>query len=404
MGENLMSSIKAVGLVGFSNVARAPELMLEAKKQYVVAVRLLNAALRSPAEVKKDTTLLAVMMLGIFETLTGREEISLVAWAAHLRGAAAVMKIRGPEQVATVAGRRLYGQITASLMTSCLQQEVTLPDHILDLSLELNKYVDAKDMTWSNQRVLLRFTNFYARVQRGGIMDLQEILNTSLELDDALVRAFTEIPHGWTYSTIYTDDNTSIVYDGCYHVYHHPLSALVWNGMRTVRIMLNKIMRHTLLKGKSLGLPLFVEPRYTRQIQTSTNIVYQLSLDIVASVPQHLGYTGPQTTGTSFIGPFQASGLPEHRPRGQLWSDYNSGSQRIPSWETTVSVPFHRTALYQLPWALYLVGSTDVVSKSVFRWVVLTLELLCTSFGIQQAALLAAKLEQTRPRSDFSDS
>ena len=395
LNDNLLSSIKAVGLAGVSNVTKAPALMVEASKQYVTAVRHLNAALQSPVEVKKDTTLMAVMILGIFETLAGRSENSLVAWAAHLNGAAALIKIRGPEQMKTVAGRRLFGQITAMLATSCLQQDIALPGHIFKLRLELDKYVNIKDITWENHRVLIVFTNLYAAVKNGKLTDLHEILRQSLELDKKLVQIFSNATHDWTFSTIYTDDDPELIHNGRFHIYQHALSAQMWNGMRAIRIMLNEMVRNVLLRGFSMKPPLFVHKDHTEQLQKSTDALYQISSDIMSSVPQYLGYTikGNQVSPDCSFGPREPV-LP--RNPGQMWSGFMDMRRDLPADLKTSSVPLLRTAGYQLPWALFLVGITDIATEPVVGWVIKILKEVTRVLGIQQATVLAEKLEQNR--------
>ena len=96
--DNLANCMKAVGLAALASAAHAPELIKEARKRYLSAIRLTNAALGSFVDAKKDSTLLAIMLLSIFETVTSSEQRSLSAWVSHINGAAALIKIRGPEQ------------------------------------------------------------------------------------------------------------------------------------------------------------------------------------------------------------------------------------------------------------------------------------------------------------------
>ena len=97
--DNLANCMKAVGLASLASAAHAPELIKEAKKRYLSAIQLTNAALGSSVDVKKDSTLLAIMLLSIFETVTSSDQRSLSAWSSHINGAAAVIKTRGPEQL-----------------------------------------------------------------------------------------------------------------------------------------------------------------------------------------------------------------------------------------------------------------------------------------------------------------
>lgn len=368
--------------------------MIEAKKKYVVAVRLINAALQSPEEVKKDSTLLAIMILGIFETLASTSQDALVAWAAHLKGAAALIKVRGPEQFSRPAGRRLFGQITASLATSCLQQEVALPEHILDLRMELDRYIDPTDIIWRYHRVLILFTNFFAQVRHGEMKDVKEILNRSLELENMLIETFSDLPHEWTFSVVHSDDDPNLVYLGFYHVYHHAAAAMLWNGMRCIKILLHEIIRGVLLKGFSAKPPLFVDPSYTKQLQTSTANLYQLNNDIIASVPQHLGYPRKGKSNPAVL-PHSPFRLPEppypRQPAG------SGPIVQTPRSNSSTTVPYLRIAGgIQLPWALYLVGITDIVTEPVLRWVISTLRLVGQITGVQQAAVLADRLDLTR--------
>ena len=100
--DNLADCMKAVGLAALASAAHAPELVKEAKKRYLSAIQLTNAALGSGV-VKNDSTLLAIMLLSIFETLTSNEQRSLSAWSNHIDGAAALIKIRGAEQLTRCA-------------------------------------------------------------------------------------------------------------------------------------------------------------------------------------------------------------------------------------------------------------------------------------------------------------
>lgn len=60
-------AIESVGLAGMANVHRAPHLMRDAKRQYGRALALTNKTLTDPVQVKADSTILAVLFLGLFE-------------------------------------------------------------------------------------------------------------------------------------------------------------------------------------------------------------------------------------------------------------------------------------------------------------------------------------------------
>lgn len=57
----------AVGLAALSLVQHCPTLTLEARKMQLRALSQIRTALADPVEVKTDSTLVAVVLLGIFE-------------------------------------------------------------------------------------------------------------------------------------------------------------------------------------------------------------------------------------------------------------------------------------------------------------------------------------------------
>lgn len=145
MDEHLFASMRAVGLAGFSNMVNSPELMREARRGYSIALQLVNTALRSQVDVRKDSTLLAVMILSIFETVTGFNHRSLHAWAEHINGAAALVKLRGREQLRSRKGLRLFNRVAASLLMSCVHQELAIPANILELRTEASSFIDTSE-------------------------------------------------------------------------------------------------------------------------------------------------------------------------------------------------------------------------------------------------------------------
>ena len=123
----LIHSIRALGLVGLARGADAPQLMQMAEGQYLNAIRAMNTALFDTEEAKKDNTLLAVMILTIFEMFTKGEKHNLVAWGNHIQGAAALLEARGKEQLQSREGIRLFVQAAVPVCTNCMQLNIPLP-------------------------------------------------------------------------------------------------------------------------------------------------------------------------------------------------------------------------------------------------------------------------------------
>lgn len=336
-------------------------------------------------DVKKDSTLLATMLLTTFETMTGVRRRSLSAWRSHVNGAAALIKVRGLEQMANSGGVRMFMQATLNLMTSCLELQIALPEHIMVLNAEVAKHADLSDPSWRYYETMILLTNFRAHVRCGIVSDPQEILAKALEIDRAALMILANAPSVYEYETVYTDVESAVVFAGCYHLYQDFMSATIWNGMRTIRMILQETIRDALLRLRSSRSTDSTDEQYTAQYHASANTLYQLQFDIIASVPQYLGW--PPTKATS-------GGVPGHI---FPWSHFNS--RLLTPVHTMKSksagLPIIRSSAEgNLPWAIYLAGAIDVATEPVQKWVVETLETIGRSMRIQLAIFLAEDLRK----------
>ena len=369
--EGLMASMKAVGLAGYSHAANAPSLMKNARYQYMRALQFTNAALRSPVDVKKDTTLMAVMILGIFETVTGCNQNSVTAWAEHVTGAAALLKLRGIEQFRTAGGRRMFIQSVSTLMISCIQRGLPLPDFVVEWTAETRRRFEGPpDPAWTVQELMMDFTNFHAAVVDGSISDPEVILTRSLELDGRYLEIFDDIPPGWRYQTIFADEDSGFIYNRRYHIYYDYWIAQMWNGMRTVRVILNEKIRDILLEGFAAKPPRFNKPEHTAQFQISTDTLYQMQADILASVPQHLGATPcPPST------PSAANNPPQINDQLLPWSNFPERN------EDTFPV-VRASGSYFLLWPLWFAGVMDVATEPVRIFAIRNLKFIGNMMGV----------------------
>lgn len=367
--DGLMASMKAVGLAGYSHAIHAPSLMKNARYQYMRALQLTNAALRSPEDVKKDTTLMATMILGIFETVTGCNQRSVTAWAEHVAGASALLRLRGREQLRTAGGRRMFIQVSSTLMISCIQRGLPLPDYIIEWTADARKLLSAPDAAWTILELMMEFTNFRASVIDGSSSDLEVILAKALDLDSRYLYFFNNVAPGWEYQTVFDGVECDFVYKGHYHIYFDYWIAQMWNGMRTVRALLNELIRDVLLKGFATKPPLFTKPAHTAQFQISTDILYEMQADILASVPQHLGVT-PRPAPSPSAAPRSNDQTLAVFP----WTNFSEHNDE--------SFPVVRASgPYFLMWPLWFAGIMDVATEPIRQFVVKNLMYIAETMG-----------------------
>jgi hypothetical protein len=227
--EHLLASMKAVGFAGLSGSFHDPTLLVDARKHYVTAVRLTNAALRSPNQVKQDSTLLAVLILGLFERLAGGYNESLISYEYHVKGATAILKVRSREQLSSPEGRRMFIQVTSTLLSLCMLQEMHIPASILELREE--PLIRADILKLESMQVLdmaITFVEFTASVKDGFITDPNYIVARALKLDRDFEMIFFKAPLSWRYKTVYdANADPRAVFDGCYYEYDSVWSAHV---------------------------------------------------------------------------------------------------------------------------------------------------------------------------------
>ena len=358
--EHLLASMYAVGLASFSNHIHSPELNSRARRGYVTALRLTNAALRSPTDAKKDSTLFATMILGIYETVTGTSAQSVLAWTSHVNGSAALIEYRGVEQFNSEAGQRLFYQVISNMMISCIQRTVAMPQRIIDLRNAASHIIITPGPIWLVADMIIDFTSFRADVRECRLTHPREIVEKALELDHRFADAFTNPPEDWAYEVVFTDQDPHLVWNRAYHVFKHMWAVPTWNGMRTCRIMLHETIRDQLLSSASANNLVFTPAESDVQDTSSVSICIELGKGVMRSVPRPRSSTNPGEPKAALAGTHHAYIL----------------------------------------WPLYLVGYMDVASERVKEWVVNRLKIMSEEEGIKQAGVVATNLEQ---RTDFWD-
>ena len=439
--EALTHSTRALGLAGLSRFEAAPHLSRLAESQYLDAIRAMNSALQDPEIAKKDYTLLAVMILTAFENIAGTDgKDSLAAWSNHVKGAAALLAARGPEQFQTDDGVRMFVQAALPVIVNCISQGMRVDETIMTLYQDAKQCADQSDLAWKMFEHKLLFADFFGQVRQKMVVDPILIVQQAAELDEVAVILTQNLqePGPWAYRTIQTEETNEIVPLGLYHVYSYFFCAEMWNGLRTLRIILNQMIRSMLLLGFATRPPLFTDQVYTLMFQQVTDNLLMLQNEVVASVPQYFGYgtrrtsssmgietTGkgkekatvsqsstrsPTPTSTSFppssIFPRPSTSVPPSTSPSPapkqpqfLWSHFPQKRYEVPTTVPTsqTSLPIIRAGGgAHLPWVLFVLGTTDIATQKLRDWCIARLKTIGNEMCVQQALVLAEKLESGR--------
>ena len=421
----LVHSIRAQGLAGLSRGGETPKLMRMAEGQYLNAIRAMNSALFDTEEAKKDSTLLAVLVLTIFETFTNHENQSLLAWGNHIQGAAALLEARGKEQFQSREGLRLFIQATVPICTSCMQFNIPLPTTMSLLMREALVVAEADDTALVLLEHKLRFVIFWNSVRSREITELVQIVQKAKQLDDELVGILEQIKAPYNYNTIQADTEDEVTILGYCHVFEYFLGAECWNGAWASRILLNQMIRSILLIGFASRPPIFTDDDYTALFQETTNNLFQIQNDVTATVPQYLGYLPnvqnmtkgkddePMFPGLAQQTPMAAMAPLPQPTRGAPTSSISTGSSTLrklcffwihftsiryglstslPSPSTSTLPVIRTTGGALLPWVMFLLATTDIATDRLKTWVSNRLDEIGRDFGIHHSLVLANRL------------
>jgi hypothetical protein len=371
-------SIYAVGLAGLANITRSADLIIKARRQYICALRLTNAALKSPEESIKDSTLAAIMLLGMFETITCQGQRSFKSWNDHITGATALVKLRGHQQFQTRVGLKLFTQMNSNIITCCIQRGIQIPDDIIALRTYATSFLNTNDPAWRLSEVLILFASFQAAIKNGILNDPDSIIAAALQVDSEFFTLSRTMPPQWQHETIFTNADPELVYEGYCYLYANTWMAQIWSNLRVSRMFLNQIiveqLRHSTSSPSSCPLP-----EKTIQYELATATLVEMSSGICATLPQQAGYLlslSSQTSATLLSIPSLSSS--------------QSQKSRAQYRESTATA----VGCYFVLWPLFIVGLMSVASTLQRYWVINRLRFIGNRSGIQQAITLAEILER----------
>ncbi|EME81382.1 uncharacterized protein MYCFIDRAFT_155566 [Pseudocercospora fijiensis CIRAD86] len=126
-GSPLHLATEAVSVSIIANWPGRRHLQQKSARLYGQALAATQKALQDPAEATSDTTLLAILMFSLYESVTSSER-SVQAWAKHIEGAVAIVRARGPQQFANPQSLLLFRAVRTQMLTNAIQQCRDIPD------------------------------------------------------------------------------------------------------------------------------------------------------------------------------------------------------------------------------------------------------------------------------------
>lgn len=351
--STLVSSMAAVGLVALANSTQQAELASQARCKYSEAIAKVNAALESPTESTKDSTLMSVITLGVFEHVSRHE-----SWQRHVQGAAALVVARGVSQFTKPVGVHMFNQVRADVLIACFQSRGVqwFPEDMLKLQDEAARHVDTSSLFWLLGVLGTRCANLLSKVRahsgeyiRSGFLEEATILER--DFLNASKTLAVEEPYSITRDL---DGDTELVYHGRIDICKDFWAIRLWNNCRTLRIILGEILLFLLNKALAADIAPTLRDHLKLRVEGTFKALVELGDDVLATVPQSMDFVSAADT--------------------QIQQSVQGG--------------------YLLIWGLYMVGQCVVTKSETRRWVMRRLEDIGRTAGMSVTAQLVQDIKK----------
>ncbi|KAF7883011.1 hypothetical protein EAF00_011500 [Botryotinia globosa] len=299
----LSDSLSAVALATFGNQPNARMLKPKAEQAYLKALRQVTNAIGDPKQASEDTTLAAVMLLALFETMAYslvKENEGWNTWNSHVTGAIALLKMRDVKGPMTPLTFELVWTVKVHMNLSCL-----LNGKLLNIPAEWNEVLTKRrdesrgGPTMCNR---LQWKVAEARVECDELMasakrcpqDFENVLNL-MRKAEAIEQTYSEWaesmpahcnykPIGWIDAIPEEKFAESKYFPGKIDKYHEVWVAHIWNLSRASRLLNNStIVRCAAWLCSPQDYRTTVE--YEKAMITGKEMIR----DVIASVPNCLG-------------------------------------------------------------------------------------------------------------------
>ncbi|UNI13549.1 hypothetical protein JDV02_000284 [Purpureocillium takamizusanense] len=406
INDGILASMTAVGLTGLSKLTRCPEAMTKARQSYVLALHLANEALRDPVEAVKDSTMLAVLILGTYEFVSGRTPQTIRAWQDHVNGAAALATMRGAGQFRTKAGTRMFIMLCHTVLISCVRSGLPMPQSMVDLRNQLWHLTDTRGPIWRVVDTLYNALQVRHDITSGKVLGVDAIVEKLSGVEDQFSALVDSLPNGFKYREAkLMRPHPAVMGDSC-HIYLGLTQATTWNGMRTMRMLVQETILDVLYH--SVDDPTTLPLHHQLQMAKAMKLIRLLGDAFVASVPQHFGVVSSKDVkrddrGRRTVTPVPTSklpyrilsssapkALPDTPSNKQVTAPTRSPTLLDPTQSTGHEKGHERfltlaTASHTIIWPLYTLGMSSSCTPETMVYVLDRLDAIYKETGFEQA-------------------
>lgn len=379
--SSLANAISALGLVCLANSKDVPEVLTSAQAKYTKALHAINNSIRHPETATTDETLIVVVLLGLYEDSLSTSD-SLGLWTKHVRGALALLDVRGMKQLQNSVGRKLINGIRTSTVANCLVRHTSVPESMMRWSNLLQSYENSVEASGSAlASIFAAFCRLQERIKMmGSAKYSRDIVLIALTIDAELEKWEAIEQCDRPYAMIKAEPFSKLAFNGAYHEYENITVATHWNQYRSVRIMLHEIILVQVEQqddSEEAQSYFATTAPDQNQIELSKTLITTLSEDVCASIRYCLGY---------LPGPGDESSREGHHPE-------KAANAKL------------------LLWPMYTAGKPACVPDTTSLWIADVFEFLTRVTGVRKGASLSKTLrawpcdadQSTSPKAHWRD-
>jgi hypothetical protein len=241
----LTSCVQAVAVASFANQQSSSTLMRRAMGYYSSALRDINAVVESPTPALLDSSIVAILLLGLFEALAYQNQSTCRNQDnpfTHNQGALALLAMRGPELLRQELGFQVFVQISSSIRVACLQRQQRAPANLVKFHQRAVPFLDPENPKVRFFPILDDFIELQADIAENHVQHSLEVVQEAARIDSECRHLMSSLHHGQHYAFTISRSGDSWAYANKIHNYPNGNVAQWWNSMRMTRIFLNQII------------------------------------------------------------------------------------------------------------------------------------------------------------------
>ncbi|QSZ31460.1 hypothetical protein DSL72_001025 [Monilinia vaccinii-corymbosi] len=371
----LSDSLSAVALATLGNQPHARMLKPRAEQAYSKALRQATNAISDSKKAIQDTTLAAVLLLGLFETVTYslvKENEGWNSWNSHVTGATALLKMRNPKAPMSPLTLELVWTVKTHLHLSCL-----LNGKPSDVPQEWNEVFTG--IRTGTRGGPTKFNHLQSQVAKARVdcddlmanakrlpQDFERVLNlmkSAKAIEQGYLDWAEATPAEWKYKSIGWIDHIpkaklaeSKSFPGTIDKYSEVWTAHVWNLSRGSRLLI-----HSTIIRCAAWLCSPQDYRTSVEYGTAMMAGEEIIRDIIASVPNCLGEI--------------PTAMDEASPSNHSFACGEEGNNRAKGL----------SGLFMM-WPLFSVATSDFVTQAQRTWALGRIKYATEELGVSQGS------------------